>query len=71
MNSMSVNVGLPMVARAPSRQDVLYEPVPVEPMPHNPYYFDDSQIVLKASQITWHPPSLLITHLSKGRRKDI
>jgi hypothetical protein len=47
---MSVNVGLPMVARAPSRQDVLYEPVPVEPMPHNPYYFDDSQIVLKVEE---------------------
>lgn len=33
--------------------------------PRNPYYFDDSQVVLKASQITWHP-RLLITHSSKG-----
>jgi hypothetical protein len=40
-------------------------------MAHNPYYFDDSQVVLKASPFTWFSPSIIITHSSQGRRKVI
>jgi hypothetical protein len=74
MNSLSPSVGLHMPARATDLRDILYASEPVEvvpPIPRNPYYFDDSQIVLKACQTTWLPPSLQITHSSKGRRKDI
>ena len=42
-----------------------------EATPNNPFYFNDSQVVLKASPITWLLPSLLRTHLSKGGTKDI
>jgi len=37
----------------------------------HPFYFEDSQVVLKASQSAWFHPSLLINHLPKGKKPDI
>ncbi len=67
MNSTSLSTGMGyQIAWA----DTEALPGRVKEEPYK-FYFNDSQVVLKASLITWFPSSLLITHSSEGRTTDI